>query len=984
MLADINREGARQLSSYQSTFASVQNVVAGGFAVDKLLSFGSAITDASGKSEKFLSILTNGLQSGSGAKDQLRGLTDFAAETPNQLEELTGSFIKFVNRGLVPTKEQLTNFGDLAASQGKGFDQLTEAILDAQTAEFERLKEFGIRASKSGDQVTLSFKGVTQTVKNNSEAITGAIQKFGQLAGVAGSMSAVAQTQEGIVSNLSDTYDRLLVALGNSGISGGYKLALGAASDFLKVVTDLIGTSPVEDLRNQQSELNGLVGAIALANDNETVRLSLIQQLNQKYPEFLGNLGSESATTDLLARRLADVNTQYEKKIRIALGEEKIKKATEEMTAAIRVQQDALEHLALSSGKPITELEKLTSKQRIELAKQIAQQKKASEFRPSYFGQSAGNPADFIASALENGAAKQKKAQAELNKLMGDNTIRQADLTKTTVDGYQAQIKQIQEKIRLHQIDKKLGESEITRLQGQIGTTQGKPAVAVGGPTGSAYDDLKADVDAASKKIRDFVAKNGVKVKIPISLQTDYESKAAALKAAEDAVKDISPKSSTKTSGKSATAQQTGDLAILKRYVAELETQIQNLGGNASQELVDNLANARSAVESIQALTSKNQKTDILGINAILGPGTDLRAAAIVEQFGKLKELLPPGFFVKTGINDFLTDVQKARPSLEAIEKEIQAILATIAGLTLNNLAVPPKLMQELKALKEALAAATNAASSANAQTETGDGNDSKWTEKAQKRIDAMKAAGKKVNVTAVELGQQMKAAAMMFTQASFAALESIGTALGSGGDPLKAALQSITDTLGNYLVKQGEALALAALFEETAAVAAGPFAPLLSIPVGFQLAAAGVMIAGGAAVKGIGKYAKGGVFDSPTLGLFGEYPGAGSNKEIATPERLMAKIFKQELTSFSQLSSIKSMRQPDFAWMTDINRTPNMNWMSERLSRNSNVGFDRLRDRQPGPSTVHHKIEVGGVISGSDLKVILRRAESSAGSFGR
>ena len=52
------------------------------------------------------------------------------------MEELTESFIKLKNRGFDPTKEELTQIGDLAASQGKSFDQLTEAILDAQTGEF--------------------------------------------------------------------------------------------------------------------------------------------------------------------------------------------------------------------------------------------------------------------------------------------------------------------------------------------------------------------------------------------------------------------------------------------------------------------------------------------------------------------------------------------------------------------------------------------------------------------------------------------------------------------------------------------------------------------------------------------------------------------------------------------------------------------------------------------------------------------------------
>lgn len=84
---------------------------------------------------------------------------------------MTESYIKLVNRGFKPTREEIISLGDLASSQGKQFDQLTEALLDAQTGEFERLKEFGVKAKVSGDQVAFTFKGVTTTVSKTDDAI---------------------------------------------------------------------------------------------------------------------------------------------------------------------------------------------------------------------------------------------------------------------------------------------------------------------------------------------------------------------------------------------------------------------------------------------------------------------------------------------------------------------------------------------------------------------------------------------------------------------------------------------------------------------------------------------------------------------------------------------------------------------------------------------------------------------------------------------
>lgn len=148
-------------------------------------------------------------------------IQEFAAKTPFSVAELTDSFVKLKNRGFDPTNEELTKMGDLAASQGKDFGMLTEAILDAQTGEFERLKEFGIKSSKEGNKVTLAFKGVTQEVDNTNEAITKAILNMGAMEGVAGGMEAQSQTLGGQLSNLGDSFDSLFFAIGNLATLGG-------------------------------------------------------------------------------------------------------------------------------------------------------------------------------------------------------------------------------------------------------------------------------------------------------------------------------------------------------------------------------------------------------------------------------------------------------------------------------------------------------------------------------------------------------------------------------------------------------------------------------------------------------------------------------------------------------------------------------------------------------------------------------------------
>ncbi|MFH0757329.1 MAG: tape measure protein [Bacteroidota bacterium] len=173
--------------------------------------------------EKYAAMLKVALGSQEAARREMQMLTKFAAETPFQLEQLTGAFVKLVNQGFKPSKDELTQMGDLAASMGKDFDMLAEAIIDAQTGEFERLKEFGIRASKQGDQVKFSFKGVETQVKFTADSIQEYIVGLGNMEGISGSMAEVSGTLGGRISNLKDAWDSFLNTLGakSSGILVG-------------------------------------------------------------------------------------------------------------------------------------------------------------------------------------------------------------------------------------------------------------------------------------------------------------------------------------------------------------------------------------------------------------------------------------------------------------------------------------------------------------------------------------------------------------------------------------------------------------------------------------------------------------------------------------------------------------------------------------------------------------------------------------------
>jgi len=182
--------------------------------VQFLWDMGKAIFDITAKFEKYEKVLETALGGQKEAKAAMEAIKIMAANTAFSVDELTEGYVKMVNRGLRPTQKEMVSLSDLAASQGKTFDQLVEAVLDAQTAEFTRLKEFGINAKKEGDNISLSFKGQTQVVKNNEEAILAAIVAMGAMTGVAGQNAKMMETLGGKTSNLGDNFDSLMVTLG--------------------------------------------------------------------------------------------------------------------------------------------------------------------------------------------------------------------------------------------------------------------------------------------------------------------------------------------------------------------------------------------------------------------------------------------------------------------------------------------------------------------------------------------------------------------------------------------------------------------------------------------------------------------------------------------------------------------------------------------------------------------------------------------------
>lgn len=181
--------------------------------------------------EKMEASLKTVTGSAKGATDAMRKIQDFASTTPFQVSEVTQAFIKLKALGLKPSEDALRSYGNTSAAMGKSLNQMIEAVADAATGEFERLKEFGIKSRSQGENVTFTFQGVATKVKKNAEEIEGYLKSIGNVQ-FAGAMSEQMDTISGKTSNLQDNIDKLYVALGDAGLTKVFKDSLNSMIKF--------------------------------------------------------------------------------------------------------------------------------------------------------------------------------------------------------------------------------------------------------------------------------------------------------------------------------------------------------------------------------------------------------------------------------------------------------------------------------------------------------------------------------------------------------------------------------------------------------------------------------------------------------------------------------------------------------------------------------------------------------------------------------
>lgn len=161
-------------------FSALKGAIAGAFGVAALTQFSRGVTGVYTEYEKLRTVLSTTLGSQAAANQEFARLQALANELPQDLQDVSQAFVKMRRFGLDTTNDGLRAFSNIATASGKSMDQLAEALADAMTGEFERLKEFGIKVRRENDKMIASFGSQQVAVANSSEELVKQLQELGR------------------------------------------------------------------------------------------------------------------------------------------------------------------------------------------------------------------------------------------------------------------------------------------------------------------------------------------------------------------------------------------------------------------------------------------------------------------------------------------------------------------------------------------------------------------------------------------------------------------------------------------------------------------------------------------------------------------------------------------------------------------------------------------------------------------------------------
>lgn len=293
--------------------AAAAKVAQVGFSIGKE-SFGAA-----NEIEKYEAALKNMLGTTEAAKDRMQEYFKIAAQTPFDLPQVIEAGNKLQALGRY-SEDNVKMLGDLAAASGKPMEQAMSAFSKMASGQkgiaVDMFRDLMITVD---DWTKATGKGVSKSgeLLASTDELLAALPKIMKSKGYFGMMATQAETTAGKLSNLEDNAYQLKVAFGER-LQPTLRNLMDEGNRAIDIVKRWVEIPSEQKIAREKAEMNALVDSLIGANDNEALRTTYIDLINQKYPELLKNLDLEKASVEEIKTALEGANEEYDKKIRKA------------------------------------------------------------------------------------------------------------------------------------------------------------------------------------------------------------------------------------------------------------------------------------------------------------------------------------------------------------------------------------------------------------------------------------------------------------------------------------------------------------------------------------------------------------------------------------------------------------------------------------------------------------------------------------------
>ncbi len=330
----------------------------------------------------------------------------------------------------------------LAFSQMRATGKLTgQDLLQMVNAGFNPLAEISRKTGKSLSELKDQMEKGNISSAMVTKAFKDATSEGGKFNNM---LEQMKHTRKGAKAALEGQIEQDLITLGEK-FAFVKDAGLDLKATFIRLIT------PSKNLQdaivNEKNSINTLVGSITAVNQNNDVRLALLNKLKGTYPDVFGSIDVEKIKNKELLEILKQVNGQYDRRIDLALAQNRVNKLEEQGGEQFKQLLKYTEKYQASGGKyygdkvqiyrrayETTQQKLLSAQSNNEVAQLVDRVKSVSEFiaDPTKMkGLKAAQQSELM--NLQKGFASGKRSIADLER--AESIISPSKITTNTPTG---------------------------------------------------------------------------------------------------------------------------------------------------------------------------------------------------------------------------------------------------------------------------------------------------------------------------------------------------------------------------------------------------------------------------------------------------------------------------------------------------------------------------------------------------------------------